>query len=118
MGKKTVIILSCIFVAVILALATAGVVKWIYPTHYGYRDSFIIGNNAESIQEKYGEFSHVQSRKDGSTYIAGYLLREADYSFFGNRNPEFYIIKFDENEIAYEVEVAIKDWSYREYWEY
>ena len=65
MKKK--IIISVVCLAVLLS-SLAAIFFYYHPTHYKYNDRFIIGNTADEIIERYGEFSQAPRSLLGSDF--------------------------------------------------
>ncbi len=102
-----------IVIAVLSILIVLSSYWYTHPTHYRFCDKFIIGNTADKIEEKYGKFSRTfKNDATGEISTSAYLVKKADYSFKGSGTPQFYIISFDENDIAYKVSLEAKDWAY------
>ena len=90
MNKKILIISVCAIIALVLAI----VVFWYYhPTCYKYNDQFIIGNTAEKISEKYGEFTVIFRDNKGEMSCGIYKVRD--------NTPEL-IMSYD-NSLWYEI---------------
>lgn len=99
--KKKIIITSIITI-IILALAI-GIYWYYHPTYYKFNDQFIIGNSAEEITDKYGDFSKKWiDDKTGELTRAFYMIHE--------NTPEL-IMSYDNSlwyEICFENGVAVK----------
>lgn len=99
---KKKIIVSGICAVVVLVLSI-GVYWCCHPTHYKFNDQFIIGNSAEKITDKYGDFSKKWvDDKTGELTRAFYMIRE--------NTPEL-IMSYDNSlwyEIYFENGVAVK----------
>lgn len=82
------------FICAIIVLALSISIFWYYhPTFYKYNDRFIIGNTAEKITEKYGEFSVVRRNETGEMFCGVYKIRD--------NTPEL-IMSYD-NSLWYEI---------------
>ena len=73
MRQKKKIIISVVCLVVLLSSLTA-IFFYYHPTHYKYNDRFIIGNTADVIIERYGEFSQVQCSEDGELTCGIYMI--------------------------------------------
>lgn len=104
---KNLILVFSLTIAFALIIIIIGIYVYFHPTHYKYNDRFVIGNTYEEIQDRYGVFSHV-------LYYYGNGKLSTGAYYVGERYdlPEFYIIEFDEDGIAYKVEVDTRDWSH------
>lgn len=99
MKKKTLIFSIC---AVIVLVLLIGVFLYYHPTHYKFNHRFIIGNTAEKIIEKYGEFSKSHHNEAGEITYGTYMLRD--------NTPEL-IMSFDDSlwyEVYFENGIAVK----------
>lgn len=90
MKKK--IIISVVSLAVLLS-SLAAIFFYYHPTYYKYNDRFVIGNTADKITEKYGEFSQVRRSEDGELTCGIYMVRD--------NTPEM-IMSYD-NSLWYEI---------------
>ena len=89
--KKKVII-SLVFLVILLSTLMLTFFYY-HPTHYKYNDRFVIGNTADKITEKYGEFSQVRRSEDGELTCGIYMIRD--------NTPEM-IMSYD-NSLWYEI---------------
>lgn len=84
-------------------MLSIGIYWYIHPTHYNFNDRFIIGNSAEKITDKYGEFSkEFLDDETEKLTRAFYLIRD--------NNPEL-IMSYDNSlwyEIYFENGIAVK----------
>lgn len=68
-----------------------------------YDTEWIIGKTEEEIVQRYGEFDIRSPNDDGSYYSGGYLVKEEHVGYLGTDPAEYYLIYFDPNGYAYEV---------------
>ena len=80
-----------------------------------YDPEDFIGLTSAEIVEKYGEFDHIFAypSEDGlyRKAICGYIVKEARVGFLGTDPPEYFMIHFDENAIAYECTYETGGWG-------
>ncbi len=99
--KKKIIIVS--ISAVMISAIAAGIYWHYHPTYYKFNDLFIIGNSAEEITKKYGDFSKAWFDEDnGELHRAFYMIRD--------NTPEL-IMSYDNSlwyEIYFEDGIAVK----------
>ncbi len=72
--KRKIIISSVCFV--ILLAIIISVFFYYHPTHYKYNDRFIIGNTADKIIERYGEFSQIRYSETGELTCGIYMIHD------------------------------------------
>ncbi len=103
---KKAIVIIVITIIITFTIVPAGVYWYNHPTHYLYNDRWIIGKSASEIEEKYGEFEKHFSNS------SGYCVKPSRIDWWGDATwPEYYMIYFDENGIAYKVEVVEGGWG-------
>lgn len=90
--EKKKIIISVVSLVLLLSVLTA-IFFYYHPTYYKYNDRFIIGNTADEIIERYGEFSQAQRSEDGELTCGIYMIRD--------NTPEM-IMSYD-NSLWYEI---------------
>ena len=70
-----------------------------------YSESDFIGLTSKEIVEKYGDFDHRRSNpSDDGLYRncgCGYMVKEAKVGFLGTTPPEYFMVYFDGEGIAY-----------------
>lgn len=80
-----------------------------------YDSEDFIGLTSAEIVEKYGEFdnAHMPPSKDGLYHKCkcGYIVKEAAVGFLGTEPPEYFMIYFDENGIAYKCAYETGGWG-------
>ena len=105
-SKKTIIaIITTIIVFLIIALI--GVYWYNHPTHCFYEDRWIIGKNADQIEQRYGEFD-----KHFGSSSKGYCVKPSTTDWWGDATwPEYYMVYFDESGKAYKVDVVVGGWG-------
>lgn len=96
-------------VVLLIALSLLLTILFISCAGKQYDEKWIIGKTYSEILDKYGEFdiySYPERIIDGMCYNAGcgYLTKEGQPGFLGTPPDEFYMIYFDSNGLAYEVE--------------
>ena len=94
--KITIIIVSA------LILIIAGLICF-WCLYEPYDTEWIIGKSADQIIERYGEFDIRGLNEDGSYTKGAYLVKEEYVGYLGTDPEEFYMIYFDSNGYAYEV---------------
>lgn len=100
--KQIVTLFSVIAAAVLVIVAVPIIFKQIYPTHYPYKDSEIIGSTPEEITDIYGEFAKFYRYEESNSAYAAYLIRD--------NTPEW-IMSYDNSlwyEIRFEDGVAVR----------
>lgn len=106
MNKKTIWVIAIIII-VAFTITFIGVYWYNHPTHYLYEDRWIIGKSAVQIRERYGEFD-----KEFGSSSKGYCVKPSRTDWWGDATwPEYYMIYFDENGKAYEVDVVVGGWG-------
>lgn len=109
-NKKTTILIIILTIIVFVALIV-GIYWHNHPTHYLYKDSWIIGKTAEQIEERYGTYDY-DSQTTHDLLIKGYCVKHSMTDWWGDPTwPEYYMIYFDENGEAYKVEVVVGGWG-------
>lgn len=107
MKKK--IAFSAVGVFAVLVLAV-GVYWYFHPTYYKFNDRFILGNSADGITEKYGEFDYGKYDEDGNYLYAEYAANRSDYpKYLNGLSRKWYVIEF-ENGVA--ANVGIREGEY------
>ncbi len=101
--KRTIIIIVTIIV--VFAIGFVGIYWYNHPTHYLFEDRWIIGKDANKIEQRYGDFD----KEIGDS--KGYCVEPARVGFFGTSWPKYYMIYFDENGVAYKVQVEDGGWG-------
>lgn len=82
----------CIGILIVFVVISGIYCWYTHPTHYRYNDYYVIGNDVEHIQKRYGEFDCIRySNEDGQVYYADYLVKDTDR--WGNP-PLYYAIEF------------------------
>ena len=66
-------------------------------TYYKYNDWWIIGRSVEEVETRYGEFDIIFGNR------VGYYLYTHNGPIMADYLPRYYYMKFDENNIIYEV---------------
>ncbi len=102
-GKKKLVIATSVVTLAIITLGGSFIL--IFPHHFPYVDSWIIGKSADEIISVYGEPDY---HSDG--YKMGYVVG-TDNGFFGimaSNLDEYYYIRFDENGLANDVSIGIQ----------
>ena len=104
--KRTVRIVAFL---VLVSMVFAGCAKmplWFIK----YDEDWIIGKTKEQIEAKYGEFDSYNRREiedlsgesaDGYYYEGRYTLRPERLGYLGTDSAVYFLIKFNENGIAY-----------------
>ena len=105
--RKTILITSAIILAIIIF---AGIYWYIHPTHYLYNDRWIIGKNETQIIDRYGAFDKLVDISYNDKFERGYCVKnETRDMWFGDIiPPEYYMIYFDENGVAYDVGIEVE----------
>jgi len=109
--RKTILITSAITLSIIIIV---GIYWCMHPTHYLYNDSWIIGKNETQIIDRYGAFDEYIEIGFSDEFERGYLVKPVTYDpwFHDPIAPEYYMIYFDENGIAYDVGIEEeKNWG-------
>lgn len=103
--KKPLKILLCILIIAIL-IGTLAFIIYKYINRYD-PDNFI-GLTAEQIINRYGEFDRSYVWNSTGHYRVGVYIVKPEYvGFFGTYNEEYFVIRFDENGVAYECEYIV-----------
>jgi len=103
--KPFIIICVIALVAVII-----GAMYWSsHSTDYEYDDEWIIGKNEYQVIERYGEFDIQFDENGRGGFSRGYCVKPMSYDkLFGEPIwPEYYMIYFDEQGIAYETKIKV-----------
>ena len=70
-----------------------------------YSEADFIGLSSQEITNKYGDFDNTRNRPSPDGLYrncgCGYMVTEARKGFLGTTPPEYFMIYFDENGIAY-----------------
>lgn len=103
--NKLLKILLCILI-VSLLIGTLAFVIYKYINRYE-PDNFI-GLTAKQIIDRYGEFDRCSYWNSTGHYRAGvYIVKPERVGFLGTYNEEYFVIRFDENGVAYECEYIV-----------
>ena len=100
-NKKVLFVLGVVVFLLIVSLSVFAYYR--SRVHWKYDDKWIIGKTKEEVVERYGEFGWSYNE---NTY--GYLVYEDGKSFMGlpgSGNEQYYLIVFDDDDIATEVYV-------------
>lgn len=109
--NKKMIVAIAITITLILIIALIGVYWYTHPTHYLYEDRWIIGKNAEQIEQRYGSYDYNSETIYGSL-IKGYCVKPSTTDLWGDATwPKYYMIYFDEEDKACKVEVVLGGWG-------
>jgi len=109
MNKHLKVLLSIVVVIVLLGALAFG----LYKARYPYDPDDFIGLNYFQIVEKYGKFD-IRGYQDPVTKVygsCGYLVKPEQVGPFGTDPPEFFMIYFDKNGIAYECSYETGGWG-------
>ncbi len=71
--------------------------------YYKYNDWFIMGNDIDTVVQKYGDFD-VGSIHQGRKGKVGYYIYTDNGPIMPDHLPHYYYIHYDENGIVYQVE--------------
>ena len=88
--------------ALCFLLLCGGIFRYFHPTHITFNDRFVLGNTANAITERYGEFDRTYENKSLSLVKAEYMIRD--------NTPEL-IMSYDNSlwyEIYFQDGVAVK----------
>lgn len=94
--KITIIILSAL-------ILISAILICFWCLYEPYDAEWIIGKSAEEIIERYGEFDRRRLNEDGFYTMGGYLVKEKRVGYLGTDPEEFYMIYFDSNGYAFDV---------------
>lgn len=109
-NKNTIVVIAITIIAV-LTFTLIGVYWHNHPTHYLYEDRWVIGKNADQIEQRYGSYDINWETIYGSL-IKGYCVKPSTTDWWGDATwPEYYMIYFDENGKAYKVDVVVGGWG-------
>ena len=104
MNKTLKMSLCILLILVLIGLVVFGIYKYI---HRWDPENFI-GLTAEQIINCYGEFDRCSFWASTGNYRVGrYTVKPERVGFLGTYNEERFVIRFDENGIAYECEYVI-----------
>lgn len=97
--------------AILTALCILAVLAGCRP----YESEDFIGLTSLQITEKYGKFDVTMTppTPDGvyRSSACGYIVTEAKVGFLGTTPPEYFMIYFDENGVAYKCAYEIGGWG-------
>ena len=98
-----------ISICILLILVLIGVVAiLIYNGIHRYDPENYIGITAEQIIDRYGAFDRYKYWDGTDTYRYGlYVVKPKQVGYLGTYNEEHFIIRFDENGVAYECEYVV-----------
>lgn len=108
--KKKILTIAIIII-VTFTFASIGIYWYKHPTHYLYEDDWIIGKDADQIEQRYGSYDINWETIYGSL-IKGYCVKPSTTDWWGDATwPEYYMIYFDKNGKAYKVDVVVGGWG-------
>lgn len=109
-NKKTIVV-TMITVIMMVTITLIGTYWHNHPTHYLYEDGWIIGKNADQIEQRYGSYD-INWETIYGLQIKGYCVQTSTTDRWGDATwPEYYMIYFDENGKAYKVEIVVGGWG-------
>ncbi len=92
--------LWCVLVAALLLLGIWGC------SQGKYKEADFLGKTSLEIEEKFGKFEQIFSRADTDglyrNCACGYITKDAVRGFLGTDPPEYFLVYFDSDGIAYE----------------
>jgi len=100
----------CLALLVVLLAALVGC----KPSYQIYDEKDFIGLTSKQIEDKYGTFDHEHALPDDGGFrstFCGYIVREKQVGYLGTEPPEYFLIYFDENGIAYKCTYELGGWG-------
>ena len=105
MKKPWKIILLILLAAAILFGILAFVV---YQWAHRYEPENYIGRTAQQIIIRYGKFDRSTTWESTGNYRTGiYIVKPKVVGYLGTYNEEYFLIRFDENGVAYDCEYVV-----------
>lgn len=92
------------------------IISFVSCTKLKYAEEDIIGLNSQEVIDKYGEFDYVEGPRPGEDGIyrnacGGYIVKEEHVGYLGTTPPDFFMIYFDSEGIAYKCNVERGGWG-------
>ena len=109
MNKRLKVLLCIAVMIAVLVAAGCAIYKAIRP----YDPDDFVGLTHEKIVEQYGEFDVVRSyhAQTGGYGACGYTVEPKRVGFLGTEPPEYFMVYFDENGIAYKCAYETGGWG-------